>query len=83
MSIKIYNRDRVAISLLLYLLSIASCKQVKEDIPLAKPQVLKRNYMAILDSIVPRLLTEYDVPSAGVSIVENGATSFVNVYGEH
>ncbi|MEM7550566.1 MAG: serine hydrolase domain-containing protein [Bacteroidota bacterium] len=83
MSTRIYKLGRLAILQLLCLLVLESCEKSKKANDTEQPQILKDNYVAILDSIVPILISEYDAPSAGVSVIRNGQISFVKVYGEH
>ncbi len=49
----------------------------------AKKEIFKPHYKETLDSIVPKLMSEYLAPAVGVGIIEDGKIELVKVYGEN
>ena len=41
------------------------------------------NVEGILDTIIPKIQSEYIVPAVGIGLIENGKLKFIEVYGEH
>lgn len=75
------------IKLILYTLTvfstIFSCNQKESDNKEKVMSAYRDNYKIILDTLVPTLLNKYQVPAAGIGIIENGKIEFIKVYGEH
>ena len=49
----------------------------------SKIAIFKPNYKKTLDSIAPKLMSEYLAPAVGVGIIKDGKIEFVKVYGEN
>lgn len=65
---------------LFFLLMVACSSEQKSN---SKIAIFKPNYKKTLDSIVPKLMTEYLAPAVGVGIIKDGKIELVKVYGEH
>ena len=65
---------------LLFLLLVACSSEQKSN---SKISIFKPKYKTTLDSIVPKLMTEYLAPAVGVGIIEDGKMEVVKVYGEN
>lgn len=48
-----------------------------------KNQMFFPNTIHVLDREVPKLQIEQNVPTVGLSLIENGKVKFIKVYGEH
>ncbi len=63
------------------LLLLISCSNEQKKVN--KKSIYKPHYKVTLDSLVPKMMDNYNVPAVGVGVIENGEIKLMKVYGEH